>query len=194
MPPSIWGHNDEVKDYEYNPKKAKKLLAEAGYPKGFEMQLWAMPVPRPYMPQPRLIAQAIQQFLGEIGIKVEIVSYDWGTYLTKVRAGEADAYLLGWTGDNGDPDNFLYTLLDKNNTRGFDYKSDELHELLTKAQMVFDKEERAALYKEAQMLIHNDAPWVNLVHSTPPLGLKTNVMGYVPSPVGTEKLNKVWLK
>ncbi|MCK4257665.1 MAG: ABC transporter substrate-binding protein [Halanaerobiales bacterium] len=194
LPPSIWGHNDDIQDYEYNPKKAKQLLAEAGYPNGFKMKLWAMPVPRPYMPQPKLIAQALQQFLAEVGIEAEIVSYDWSTYLAKLRAGEAEAYLSGWTGDNGDPDNFLYTLLDKNNTKGSLYQNDELHELLTQAQVTFDKDERAALYKEAQVIAHNDAPNVNLVHSTPPLGLRDNVMDYIPSPLGIEKLNSVWLK
>ncbi|AZR74469.1 peptide ABC transporter substrate-binding protein [Anoxybacter fermentans] len=192
LPPSLWGYNDEIEDYEYNPAKAKELLAEAGYPDGFEMELWAMPVPRPYMPQPKLIAQAIQQYLAEVGIKTKIVTYDWGTYLDKSREGLADSYLLGWTGDNGDPDNFIYVLLDKTNNDRHAYVNDELHEILVKAQQIFDQEERAALYKKAQVIIHNDAPFVFLVHSTPPLGLKENIEGYIPSPTGSEKLNTVW--
>lgn len=194
MPPSIWGHNDDIEDYEYNPKKAKQLLEEAGYPNGFKMKLWAMPVPRPYMPQPKLIAQAIQQFLAEVGIEVEIVSYDWGTYLSKVRAGEAESYLLGWVGDNGDPDNFLYVLLDPSNTNGSLYQNEEIHELLMQAQVTFDQEERAAIYQKVQEIAHKDAPNVNLVHSTPPIGLNDAVMGYLPSPFGIERLDSVWLK
>lgn len=194
MPPSLWGYNDQIIDYDYNPQKARQLLAEAGYPDGFKMKLWTMPVPRPYMPQPKLIAQTLQQFLAEIGVDAEIISYDWGTYLSKVRAGEAEAYLLGWNGDNGDPDNFLYALMDKKNTRGFAYESEELHEVLVTAQKVFDQEERARLYKKAQEIIHQDAPWVPLVHYTAPIGLKANVEGYIPSPVGVDKFQKVWLK
>ncbi len=194
MPPSMWGYNDSIPGYEYDPAKAKKLLAEAGYPEGFKMELWAMPVPRPYMPQPKLIAQAIQQFLAEVGIEAEIVSYDWATYLSKVREGEADSYLLGWQGDNGDPDNFLYTLLDKTNSNGFAYQSEELHEVLIEAQKVFDQDVRTELYQKAQEIIFEDAPWVNLAHYTAPIGLKDKIEGFIPSPTGTEKLNKVWFK
>ncbi|HEX3031048.1 MAG TPA: ABC transporter substrate-binding protein, partial [Bacillota bacterium] len=116
LPPSLWGYNDKVKGYEYDPAKAKALLAEAGFPNGFEIKLWAMPVARPYMPQPKEIGQAIQQDLAKVGIKATIVTYDWSTYLQKGESGEPELYLIGWTGDNGDPDNFLYALLHKNNT------------------------------------------------------------------------------
>ncbi|SKA10330.1 ABC transporter substrate-binding protein [Selenihalanaerobacter shriftii] len=200
LPPSLWGYNEDIDPYEYNPEKAKKLLAEAGYPDGFKTTLWAMPNPRPYMPQPKLIAQAMQSDLEAIGVKAEIRSYDWGTYLQKTENGEHDMALLGWTGDNGDPDNFLYVLLDKDNAiKGSAgniafYKSDPLHELLIKAQTTMDQEKRAELYKKSQKVIHKDAPWVPVAHSNPPLGLKNKVMNYEPSPVGQEKLNDVWLK
>ena len=200
LPPAIWGYNESVEKYEYNPEKAKELLAEAGYPDGFKTTLWAMPNPRPYMPQPKKIAQAMQSNLKEVGIEVEIRSFDWGTYLEKTENGEHDMALLGWTGDNGDPDNFLYVLLDKDNAvKGSAgniafYKSDELHELLIEAQKTMDKKKRTDLYKEAQQVIHEDAPWVPMAHSTPPIALKNGIMNYKPSPLGIEKLDKVWKK
>jgi len=200
LPPSLWGYNEGIDPYEYNPEKAKKLLAEAGYSDGFKTTLWAMPNPRPYMPQPKLIAQAMQADLKAVGIEAEIRTYDWGTYLQKTENGEHDMALLGWTGDNGDPDNFLYVLLDKDNAvKGSAgniafYKSDALHEILIKAQKTLDQKKRAKMYKEAQEIIHKDAPWVPVAHSNPPIGLKNKVMDYVPSPVGVEKLNKVWVK
>ncbi len=200
LPPSLWGYNDQVEAYDYNPEKAKKLLAEAGYPNGFKTTLWAMPVPRPYMPQPQLIAQAMQADLEKVGIKADIQSYDWGTYLEKTQNGEHDMALLGWTGDNGDPDNFLYVLLDKDNAvKGSAgnisfYKSDKLHDILIKAQKTSDRAERTELYKKAQEITHDDAPWVPMAHSTPPIALKDEVMNYIPSPLGIEHLNEVWKK
>lgn len=197
MPPSLWGYNDDIVPYEYDPAKAKELLAQAGYPDGFKTTLWAMPVPRPYMPQGQKIAEAIQADLAAVGIEAEIVSYEWGIYLEKAENGEHDMILLGWIGDNGDPDNFLYALLDKDNAvKGSSnnyafYKSDAVHNLLIKAQREMDQDKRAELYKEAQVIIHEDAPWVPLDHSTDPLILMKYVKGYVPHPTGIEKVNTV---
>ncbi|GAB6933419.1 ABC transporter substrate-binding protein [Calditerricola satsumensis] len=197
LPPTLWGYNDEIQDYEYNPEKAKALLAEAGYPNGFKTTLWAMPNPRPYMPQPQQIAQAIAADLAKVGIEAKIVSYEWGTYLEKTKNGEHDMALLGWTGDNGDPDNFLYVLLDKDNAvKGSAgnisfYRSDELHALLIQAQRETDQKKREELYKKAQEIIHRDAPWVPLAHATPPLAARAYVKNYVPHPTGSEPLNKV---
>ncbi|MDI3546411.1 MAG: peptide/nickel transport system substrate-binding protein [Halanaerobiales bacterium] len=192
LPPSLWGYNDEIKDYEYDLEKAKELLAKAGYPDGFEFDLWYMPVPRPYFPQPKLVAQAIQYYLSQIGVKANLKTVDWGTYLDKYYADELPTYLLGWTGDNGDPDNFLYVLLDQTqNNCG--YKNDELHEILLEAQRTVDHERRVELYMKAQEIIHNDAPWVPIAHSTPPLVKRSYVKNYIPNPTSTEKFHRVWL-
>ena len=92
-------------------KRAKKLLAEAGFPNGFETDLWAMPVQRPYNPNARRIAELMQADLAKVGVKAEIKSFEWGEYRKRMQAGEHQTGMLGWTGDNGDPDNFLHTLL-----------------------------------------------------------------------------------
>ncbi|MCF6092396.1 ABC transporter substrate-binding protein [Microaerobacter geothermalis] len=200
MPPSLWGYNDDIQDYEFNLEKAKQLLAEAGYPNGFEVDFWAMPVPRPYIPQGQQIAEAIQAWFSEIGVKTNIVSYEWATYLEKTGKGEHSMALLGWTGDNGDPDNFLYVLLDKDNAKGPDagniafYKNDELHDILIQAQQISDQGERAKLYQRAQEIIKDDAPWIPLVHSTPPLAGKVNIKGFVPHSTGTDKMTKVYFE
>ena len=145
IPSSISGFNDEIPGYEYDPEKAKELLAEAGFADGFEMELWAMPVPRPYMPDGTKVAEAIKNNLEKVGINAKIVSYEWATYLEKARLGEADAFLLGWTGDNGDADNFLYVLLDQDNIGSNNYtyySSDPLHEILIQAQSEVDENKR----------------------------------------------------
>ena len=111
IPPTMWSYNDAVKDYPYDPDAAKKLLAEAGYPNGFKTNIWAMPVQRPYNPNARRMAELIQADWAKVGVQAEIVSYEWGEYLKRSKEGEHQTVLLGWTGDNGDPDNFLYVLL-----------------------------------------------------------------------------------
>lgn len=197
LPPSLWGYNDDVKDYGYNLDKAKELLKEAGYENGFTTDFWYMPVPRPYIPQGKKIAEAMQSDFEKIGVRTNLVTEEWATYLEKTGVGDHTMALLGWTGDNGDPDNFIYVLLDKDNAQGPDagniafYKNDELHDILIKAQQSADKAERTELYKQAQEIIHNDAPWIPLVHSTPPLVGKKNIKGFNPHPTGSDKFTKV---
>ncbi|MGE5703032.1 MAG: ABC transporter substrate-binding protein [Clostridia bacterium] len=197
MPSSVWGYNDQIKDREFNLEKAKQLLAEAGFPNGFKSKFWAMPVPRPYMPDGQKIAEAIQQDLKKIGIETEIVSMEWATYLEKTKNGEQEMYLLGWIGDNGDPDNFLYVLLDKNNIGSGNrsrYANEEVHKLLIAAQSEPSQEKRSEMYKKAQELIFNDIPIVPLAHATPPIAGKANITGYVPHPTGSESMENVDLK
>lgn len=194
MPPSISGYNDQIEGYDYDPERAKELLAEAGLPDGFEMELWAMPVPRPYMPDGMKVAEVMQKNLADVGITAEIVSYEWATYLEKARNGEADAFMLGWTGDNGDADNFLYVLLDGDNIGSNNYTyydNEELHELLIAAQSEVDENTRNELYMQAQEIIHEDAPWVPLAHSTPLLAGKAELTGFKPHPTGSDKLHTV---
>ncbi|MDO7907177.1 ABC transporter substrate-binding protein [Paenibacillus sp. JX-17] len=200
MPPSLWGYNESVQDYDYNLDTAKKLLAEAGYANGIpeELTFYAMPVSRPYMPDGKKVAEAIQADFEKIGVKVSIQSPEWATYLDDTKNGEKDdIYMMGWTGDNGDPDNFLYTLLDKDaipgNNRSF-YVNEELHKLLIQAQQETSQDKRAELYKQAQEIIKKDAPWIPLVHSTPLLAGKANVKGYVPSPTGSESYAGIYFE
>src|SRR4030043_1172657 len=99
MPPFMLGYNDDIEDYPYDPARAKELLAEAGYPDGFEVTLYVMPVSRPYMFDPPKIGEAIQSYLAAVGITVKFYQVDWGTYLQETQAGKHQMCLLGWTGD-----------------------------------------------------------------------------------------------
>jgi peptide/nickel transport system substrate-binding protein len=194
MPPAISGYNDAIEPYPYDLEKAKALLAEAGYADGFTMDLWAMPVARPYMPEAMKVAEVIQASLAEIGVTANIQSVDWATYLDKATAGEFDAFMLGWTGDNGDADNFIYTLLDKDSigsNNNAQYSNDELHDILIQAQTEVNEDARNELYKKAQEIVHEDAPWVPLVHSIPLLAAGKDVINYLPHPTGSETLINV---
>lgn len=197
MPPSIEGYNNSVQEYPYDLEKAKALLKQAGYEKGFKMDLWAMPVARPYMPEAQKVAEVIQESFSKIGVTAKIQTVDWATYLEKATKGEFDAFMLGWTGDNGDADNFIYTLLDKDSIGSNNYayySNDKLHDILIQAQTESDQTKRNDLYKQAQEIIHEDAPWVPLVHSTPLIAAGKDVTGYLPHPTGSEVLTNVSFK
>lgn len=197
MPPVLLGFDKSIKDYPFDLKAAKKLLAEAGYPHGFTTTLYTMSNPRDYMPQPAKTAEAIQATFGKIGVKVKIENVEWSSYIEKLQKGGAPMYLMGWIGDNGDPDNFLYTLLDKDsagsNNLSF-YKSEPLHKVLIAAQTETNDAKRVALYEKAQKIIHEDAPWVPLEYAKAALVGKSTISGYLPSPTGSEPLEDVTIK
>jgi peptide/nickel transport system substrate-binding protein len=200
MPPFMLGYNDDIVDYPYDPGKAKRLLAEAGYPNGFEVTLYVMPVSRPYMFDPPKIGEAIQSYLAAVGIEANIYQVDWGTYLQETQLGNHQMCLLGWTGDNGDPDNFLNVLYGPNATAlgtamnyGF-YIDMKAQELLTAALQTFDIKKRAEYYREVQEMIHEEANWVYLAHSNQNLAFRKNVMGYVLHPTSRKFFYPVWIE
>jgi dipeptide transport system substrate-binding protein len=198
IPPTIWSYNDAVKDYEYSPAKAKALLAAAGLKDGFKAKLWAMPVQRPYNPNAKLMAEMMQADLKKVGIDVEIVSYEWGEYLKRTKAGEHDMALLGWTGDNGDPDNFLTPLLScgaaksgGNRARWCDQKFEDD---ISQAEKTSDLKKRTALYKAAQIEFKAQAPWVTVAHSLVYEPIRTNVVNFKVDPFGLHIFTDVDLK
>jgi dipeptide transport system substrate-binding protein len=187
IPPTIWSYNDAVKDYDYDVEKAKKLLAEAGCADGFETDIWAMPVQRPYNPNARRMAEMIQEDWSKVGVTAKIVSYEWGEYLKRSMNGEHQTVLLGWTGDNGDPDNFLSVLLGcdavgSSNRARWCYKP--FDDLLKKAKLTADVAERTRLYEEAQLIFKEQAPWVTIAHSVVFEPMTQNVVGYKIDPFG----------
>jgi len=187
IPPTMWSYNNEVVDYPYDPVKAKKLLAEAGYPDGFTTNIWAMPVQRPYNPNARRMAEVMQEDWSKIGVKAEIVSYEWGEYLDRSKKGEHDTVLLGWTGDNGDPDNFLYVLLGCEGVGGSNraqWCNEEFNNLLLGAKLTADKAERTKLYEESQVVFKREAPWITIAHSVVYEPIRKEVKGYKVDPLG----------
>jgi dipeptide transport system substrate-binding protein len=187
IPPSMWSYNDDVTDDPYNPEAAKKLLAEAGYPNGFSTDLWAMPVQRPYNPNARRIAELMQADLAKIGVKAEIKSFEWGEYRKRLQDGEHQMGQLGWTGDNGDPDNFLHTLLGCDaakmgggNIAKFCYKPFE--DLVVKAKSVTDQAERTELYRKAQVVFKEQAPWFTIAHAVQLAPVRKEVVDFKLSP------------
>ena len=199
MPPTVPYFREATEPYEYNPDEARRLLEEAGLGDGFEMDLWYMPIPRPYMPDGRGVAQAMQRDLEEVGITAKLVTREWGTYLEETGTGAHDAAMLGWSGDNGDPDNFLNVLLSSGSATEEDaqniayYKNPELDDLLRQGATTVDDNERRRFYEQAQEIIYNDAPWVPIEYAKVPLGYQADVDGVTPNPVGNEEFTSVRL-
>ncbi|MEO8153991.1 MAG: ABC transporter substrate-binding protein [Rhizobacter sp.] len=197
IPPTMWSYNKAVKDYEYNPERAKALLAKAGFPNGFETKLWALPVQRPYNPNGQQAAELIQADLAKIGIKTQIVKYEWAEYLARAKAGESDIGMFGWNGDNGDPDNFMATLLSCAAVGGSNYGQwcdKEYDALVNKAKQTSDLVERTKLYEKAQEVFKREAPWVPMAHSVVYQPMQPNVEGYKMSPFGSVQFFGVSLK
>jgi dipeptide transport system substrate-binding protein len=187
IPPTIWSYNENVQDYPYDPDQAKQILEEEGVG-DLKTNIWAMPVQRPYNPNARRMAELIQADWREVGVDAEIVSFEWGEYLKRSLAGEHQTILLGWTGDNGDPDNFLYVLLscdaakDGANRARWCYKP--FDDLLIQAKRTADKTERTRLYEEAQVVFKEQAPWVTIAHSIVFKPIRKEVVGFKISPFG----------
>lgn len=187
IPPMVWSYNREIEDDVFDPAAAKKLLADAGYPSGFSTTLWAMPVQRSYMPDAMGVAKLIQEDLAEVGVAVKIESPEWVHYVSGMQAGEHDMGILGWTGDNGDPDNFLNTLLGCTSLNGYNVAKfcyAPYDDLVKKAKISSEIEERTRLYQRAQVIFKAQAPWFTLAHTVQFKVLRTEVEGFQLSPLG----------
>lgn len=198
IPPTIWSYNSNTKDYDYNPEKAKELLKQAGYANGFETELWTLPVSRPYNPAGKKMGEMMQSDLAKIGVKVKLITYDWPTYLEKSKRGEHQMIQMGWTGDNGDPDNFMNVLLGcasvaaGSNLARWCYKP--FNEIIQEAKQTTGQKQRTELYKKAQQIFKEQAPWVTLAHARIYRAMGSNVVGYQIHPFGSENFEKVDLK
>lgn len=197
MPPTQWSYDDSIKGTPYDPEKAKALLKEAGIKEGTEITLWAMPVQRPYNPNARLMAEMLQSDWAKIGIKAKIVSYEWGEYIKRSKGGEQGAMLIGWSGDNGDPDNWLGTLygcdaIDGNNFSKWCYKPYD--DLIKQAKATSDQAKRTELYQQAQRILKEQVPITPIAHSTVYQPMSAKVEGFKISPFSLNSFYGVGLR
>jgi peptide/nickel transport system substrate-binding protein len=215
LPPLIWGHNDALEDRGFDPDYAKELLAEAGFPDGLSevtiaedildvegnvlyaagdkipLRLFYMPVTRFYYPSPEEIGQAMAANLNAAGIEAELyLEGDWPTYLDARSNGLlVGLYMLGWGGDNGDPDNFLgyfFSAGEEPMPKEGWYQNAELAQLLQDAAVATSREEREAMYEQAEQMLYDDVARVWIAHNNTPLIFSSSVDGYIPQPVGAD--------
>ena len=187
IPPTIWSYNEATIDDVYDPAKGKEMLAAEGV-ENLKMDIWAMPVQRPYNPNARRMAEVMQEDFSKMGVEVNIVSYEWAEYLKLSTALDRQgAVLLGWTGDNGDPDNFLAVLLGCDAV-GASNRAQWCHEpfddLIQQAKIVPDQAERTKLYEEAQVIFKEQAPWATIAHSVVYEPVRKEVQNYKIDPFG----------
>ena len=187
LPPVVWAYNPDLKSYPYDPDKAKSLLAEAGYDESnpLSFTLMAYTVPRGYNPAGDRLATAIQEYLSEVGVNVDIQTEEWTQYLQDARADKFVAHQSGWQGDNGDPDNFLYALLagpSKGAGNTAFYENPEVDKLLVQATEVADQDERTKLYQQAEQMIVDDAPWIFIGYQKHQVVTRANVTDFQLQP------------
>jgi peptide/nickel transport system substrate-binding protein len=191
MPPELKGYADDVTEYPFDPEKAKQILQDAGYTLPVKIEFWyPSDVTRPYMPDPKRNFEAFQASLEKSGFKVTPKSAPWDPdYLGLNNEGKQPIYLIGWTGDYGDPDNFIGTFFQTDNAQfGLDKSKelDQVQEVLDQAEIETDEATRAELYQEANRMIMELLPGVPYAHTKPAVAFKANVTGYVPSPVDNQ--------
>ncbi|MGA9381999.1 MAG: ABC transporter substrate-binding protein [Phormidium sp.] len=188
--PSIlsWAQSKNLTKREQNPQKAKELLTQAGYPNGFDLELWYMPVSRPYFPTPKPIAEAFAADLSAIGIRVKLNTKDWAAYIAdRKKTPGFQAFMLGWTADYGDPDSFYYPHFGPGGTVDIgNWKNDKVIQLLNQGRATGDQAERAKIYAQVDEILHQEAVRLPIVHSQPLLAKRKNVQGWIPSPLGSE--------
>ena len=181
--PALWGHNDHIGLRPYDPAAARALLAKAGYPNGFHTQLWAIPVIRAYMPNGRRAAEMIQADWAKIGVTADIVTYEWGEYLRRVRNSEAPVGMLGGTWDYPDPSQLVYGYWACPNgvPRPGDWSrwcNAEFTDLVARANVISDQAQRSVLYQKAQEVFAREVPAVLFADTQAYTALRKGVVGY----------------
>ncbi|MFB9991096.1 ABC transporter substrate-binding protein [Deinococcus oregonensis] len=185
LPPALkWANSRTVPaDYKFDPAAAKKLLAEAGYPNGFSLDFWYMPVSRPYFPTPKPIAEAVAADLGAIGIKMNIKTEDWAKYLEdRNKAPGFDMYMIGWTGPYASPYNFYGSYYGESASLDSGYNNKRLDDLMVAAAAAKTRADSAKAYAEIHQITYDANVRLPIVHSQPLGAARNYVKGWAPGP------------
>jgi peptide/nickel transport system substrate-binding protein/oligopeptide transport system substrate-binding protein len=176
VPPGLPGHLARAA-YPYDPARARRLLGEAGYPSGFELEIWQRD-----SPEGNRVVEAVQGYLLELGVRVRIVKREWSAFKEAVSQGRVDAFFLDWYGDYPDAENFLYPLFHSANlggggNRSF-FVSSQIDSLIEESQRTLDAAECYRLYAVTDSLIYDQAPWLYLYFPTSFVVVSRRVHGY----------------
>lgn len=214
IPSSVMGYNKNLDPYPHDVQKAKKLLSDAGYGDGFTFELATFKNARTYNPSPVQAAQVVKSNLSDVGITVKVNQMPFNSFLNYTESGKHDACFLGWMTDNGDPDNFYYTLMDPGvpfskvpsgqdwvswDTKGYNttnasaWANTDFMHLIRDAQSTYDDSTRASKYKQAAKIAYQQAPWVFMDHAQDLRGVANGVSGFQIAPISGPFLNLVSL-
>ena len=195
LPETSWAYDEQTPELGYDPIRAKSLLEVAGYAQGFNMDIWAMPVQRAYNPNAVTMAKLIQADLKKIGVRVKIVSYEWSTFLRRLSLGEHQSFLLGWTADHPDPDNFFTPMLscsaNKIGSNRTFWCNKEYDKLLKKALKTTNMNERKSYYAQAMVIINEEMPLLPIAHSKRFQARGSNVKGKILANFGGISFHRV---
>jgi peptide/nickel transport system substrate-binding protein len=196
--PKTWGADGGLKPYPYDPERAKKLLAEAGYPSGFTTTLW-VPESGSGMQSPVAMSTVIQSNLKAVGVNVSLQTMEWGAYLAKLRSKEQELFALSWMAGNEDPDMVMYPLLHSsqwtpNGPNRALYRNDKFDEILHQARLMTDEKKRADLYRQAQRILVDDAPWIFVDHEIQTAAHAKRVQGFKLHPSFDLRVETISLK
>lgn len=191
VPPNMPGYPQRPEVYVFDRERARALLASAGHPHGFEATLWLRNDETALR-----IAQSLQQDWAAVGVQVRLKPLAWGPFLDAVRHSPAvDMFLLGWEADFPDPSNFLEVLFHSrqigvnNHTQ---YSNSEVDALLERASLA-DPAQRLDLYRRAEDMVIEDAPWVFLYHPRSYVIVSTRLQGFRLHPWRPPRLSRTWL-
>jgi peptide/nickel transport system substrate-binding protein len=196
VPPAMPWSNPDLPHYEFDPEKARALLREAGYPDGFKTELWCQADAPIFM----RMAEGIQQDLRQIGIQAELKPANSAAYWEKAGTRhEVPCGLMGWVQDYPDPSDFLDVGLNGEritdtecNNFAF-YNNLEVNRCLDAAVKSMNPDERTRLFRQAENLVMQDAPWAPLIHEQYPVLYHPRVHGTEPHPVWLYRYERMWL-
>jgi oligopeptide transport system substrate-binding protein len=164
VPEGMFYYWADCPGYPYDVAKAKQLLADAGYPEGKGLPELVLNVD--LQPTNKLVAQAVQEDLRQIGVQVRIESTAWGPFLEKIYAGESLFFQNTWLADYPDPDNWLFSLLHSSQLGELGnisrWSNSDFDRMVAEAQVEPDQQRRADLYRLAEQLAYEEAPWLML--------------------------------
>jgi cationic peptide transport system substrate-binding protein len=195
VPSASWAYQSNSRELGYNPLRARELLNEAGVPNNFTMDIWAMPVQRAYNPNAMKMAQLIKSYLNEVGINVNIISYDWNIFRENLTLGMHDSVLIGWNADNGDPDNFYRPLLTcdaiPSGTNRAMWCNKQYDALVQQALLTDNLEKRKQIYKQANTLIFEEMPLMPIAHAYQYQAMRSDISGMEINPFGGIRFDDV---
>jgi peptide/nickel transport system substrate-binding protein/oligopeptide transport system substrate-binding protein len=183
VPPSLPGGGGGT-PYTFDPERARRLLAEAGVPDDWVLELWQRPAPLASQ-----VLQAVQADLARVGVRAEIRLRDWSALKASIDAGETPAFFINWYADYPDAENFLVPLFHSSNIGGGGnrarFRSAEIDRALERLERPGDPDARAALAADIDRRIHDEAPWIYLWHPVLEVAVSERVRGYVPHAIST---------
>lgn len=194
VPPGMLGHDPALKPLPHDPEQARKLLAGAGFANGLDVEIWVPPITRQYNPDMRKTAEILQADWAKVGVRAKIVSYEWGDFLKRLRAGEHTIAMIGWAADIADPDNFFVPLVTCSRPTASRWCSGGVDALLKTARGTTDVAQRQKAYQQVASIVYREQPYLTLAHGKRTQPIRREVQNFRIDPLTRTILHEVSVK